>query len=255
MNNFENNFFDLSHFNEKTKETPIEQKLSALHENMGGLFWDREKELMTGSVAKIISVGGFPVTLNKERLNLLGVEVSKQNILDAVSNSSGSSAFMSYLNPAGYNLQQLGNLVLNKHKHLSVLHTFTIGVLLSGISIGVENEFSCQRDIVHLSRVTVAKTKAQDNPCLVCRNEKIAHIYKNVLHYTKHQLIENDEFLDDKEERNLLFPTAKASAVILTGSLKDMLKLVQLANSGGKEDEFVDALKKIEKIINNVFDI
>lgn len=255
MSKFKDNFFDFSKFNNNSKNIPIEKKLLYLHEQIGGSFWDKEKELMTGSVAKIIAIGGFPISIDNETAKILGNEINKDSVLEALVVSSGTSAFMSYLNPANHDLAHLGDLVVNKHKHLSVLHTFSVSVLLSGISIGVENEFSCQRDIVHLSRVTVAKTKAQDSPCLVCRNEKLANIYKDILHYTKQKLIDNNEIFNDKEDRNLLFPTAKSSAVILTGSIKNILKLTSLAHSGGKEDEFVESLSHIENIINNVFDI
>ena len=57
----------------------------------------------------------------------------------------------------------------------------------------------------------------------------------------------------DHETRNLLFPSAKASAVILTGSLKDIMKLIALKEAGGKEAEFVSALTLIQDVVGCAF--
>jgi hypothetical protein len=51
----------------------------------------------------------------------------------------------------------------------------------------------------------------------------------------------------------LLFPTAKASGLLITGSLRNMMKLVSMKDSGGKEDEFVAALINIEKVLVATF--
>jgi hypothetical protein len=64
-------------------------------------------------------------------------------------------------------------------------------------------------------------------------------------------LAEHD--IQDNETRNLLFPTAKASGLLITGSLRNMMKLVSMKDSGGKEDEFVAALLNIEKVLETTF--
>jgi hypothetical protein len=159
------------------------------------------------------------------------------------------SSFMSYLNPKNKTLSELSDAVLSL-KHLSCLHTINISVIICGITSGVEHEISSQRDIIHLSRLTVAKTIAQNAPCLVLNNDKYYQQYKKVLKLTKNVV---NSSLDDGETRNLLFPSAKASAIMLTGSIKNFLKLVQLKDSGGKEDELVKVLKSLEDILKGIF--
>lgn len=246
-------FLDFNKMNElfNDQELKSSQKIAAMYESMGGEFYDPEKTIMKGSQVGIVSIGGLPVEVGSDgSLNLLGNPVSLETLREHLYRSVGMSSYMSYLNPKGKMLEDVGRTTLEL-QHYSVLHMINISVLLVGISIGVEHEFSSQRDIVHLSRVTVAKTKAQESPCLILRNPDYYEAYKEILEKTKEVLNKFEN--NDMETRNLLFPSAKASAVILTGSLKNMLKLVSLKDAGGKEDEFVDALNKIDDVLKFVF--
>lgn len=245
-------FLDFNALNEEMIENGLKsyQKLPFIYEQMGGEFYDTEKQILKGSTVGVISIGGFPVELSHDgKLMVLGKETTISEIKEHLYKTVGMSSFMSYLNPKNKTLGELSEAVLAL-KHLSCLHTVHISVLLCGITSGVEHEFSSQRDIIHLSRLTVAKTVAQNAPCLVLHNEKYYDQYKKVLRLTQ-DVVSNSP--DDAETRNLLFPSAKASAIILTGSVKNFLKLIQLKDSGGKEDEFITVLKSIERVLQKIF--
>lgn len=222
-------------------------KLSQIYEKMGGLFHDEEKELMKGAVIGIVSVGGLPVEVSGADVKLLGVTVTPEKLKQEFNKMYGMSSFMSYLNPNQVPLDILGQATLDRG-HTSILHTVSLGVLVVGISSGVEHEISSQRDIVHLSRLTVSKTKAQESPCLVLRNPKYIQSYKSILHQIKHTLSEVTD--NDLETRNLLYPSSKASAVLITGSVKNFKKLISLKDCGGKEDEFIELLEKLENALS-----
>lgn len=222
-------------------------KLSQIYEKMGGLFHDEEKELMEGAVVGIVSVGGVPVEVEGEEIKLLGAAITPEKLRQEFNKTYGMSSFMSYLNPNQIPLNVLGKATLDRG-HTSILHTVSLGVLVVGVSSGVEHEISSQRDIVHLSRLTVAKTKAQDSPCLVLRNPRYIQAYKSILHQTKHALAEVND--DDLEARNLLYPSSKASAVLITGSVKNFKKFIALKDCGGKEDEFIELLEKLENALS-----
>lgn len=246
-------FLDFNKMNNDIISNNIQSnnKLQYIHEHMSGDFYDNEKTIMKGSKTAIVSIGGFPIELSDNgSLQLIGNDISINELTQSLYKSVGMSSFMSYLNPNNKSLNEIADSTLSK-EHYSVLHMINISVLVSGISIGVEHEFSSQRDIIHLSRVTVAKTKSQSTPCLVLGNPQYYEIYKAVSNYTEEAL--KNIKIDDNETRNLLFPTAKASAVILTGSLRNMMKLVALKDSGGKETEFIKVLENINGLLNFVF--
>jgi len=227
------------------------EKLAYIHAAIGGKFHDDDQEIMTGSAAAIVAIGGFPIELDLDgHLSFFGQAVTVNEMKEKLYQTVGLSSFMSYLNPKNKSLNEIADTTIGLG-HYSVLHQIQLSVLLTGISIGVEHEFSTQRDIVHLSRITVAKTKAQNSPCLVLRNPQYLEVYKQVLKQTK-DIIKKSS-IDDHETRNLLFPAAKASGLVITGSLRNLLKLTELKNAGGKEDEFVEALTKIEQLVKELF--
>lgn len=251
MNNIKTgDFLDFNQLNEYliTHKIPLEDKLKVTHQITGGEFLD--ENIISKANVSICGIGGFPV-VNKNNESLInGGVINKENLQKDIFTMSGISAFMSYFNPSNLELNDLGHKVVYDHRHLSILHTVSVNLFISGISIGVEHEFASQRDILHLSRLTVSKAHAQDNPCLVLSDEKYLPIYKKILNSTKNEIGKN-EFEKDVELRNLLFPTAKASAIMITASLRNLLKLIELKNSGGKEKEFVDVLKQIDIVLKN----
>lgn len=251
MNKFP--FADFNQINNEMNDLNLKshEKLAYMHTAIGGGFYDKEKTIMTGSAAAIVTLGSFPVELNKTGgLSFMGNDVSLAMVKHKLYQSVGLSSFMSYLNPKNKSLGAIAESTIEL-KHHSVLHQIQLGIMITGISIGVEHEFSTQRDIVHLSRLTVAKTSAQQNPCLVLRDIKHYDLYKAVLESTNKILAEHTDV--DNETRNLLFPAAKASGLLITGSLRNFMKLISMKNSGGKEAEFIESLLKIENLLEHVF--
>lgn len=244
-------FADFNKINEKLNELQIESydKLAMIHDFIGGQFLDNEKNIMSGPRSAIVSIGGIATEVENKKLHMLGKETTIEELKESFNKSIGMSSFMSYLNPKNKSLDEIAETTLNL-KHNSVLHQINIGILLTGISIGVEHEFSTQRDIIHLSRITVAKTKAQQSPCLVLPDEKYLKVYQEVLKSTNDILKDNN--IDDNEIRNLLFPTAKASGLIINGSLRNIMKLIALKDAGGKENEFIRSLENIENTLSSL---
>jgi hypothetical protein len=239
-------FLDFGQLNDlmNSLEIKASDKLRFIYESMYGVFHDQEKELMAGSVVGLVAIGGIPITIKDGKTWLHGQEITPDQIKHQLMQTVGMSSFMSYLNPKNKTLEEMAQTTIDIN-HLSVLHTISFSILMAGISSGVEHELSSQRDIVHLSRLTVAKTKAQDSPCLVLRDRRHVDAYKKVLAFTKTMTSD----IEDSETRNLLFPSAKASAVIITGTLKNLLKLVALKDAGGKEAELVELLVNLERIL------
>lgn len=225
---------------------PAYEKLSYIYERMGGDFFDKEKRLIKGSKVALVGIGGLPISIKNDKIFILGNETNLSSIKKELYTTMGFSAGMSYLNPYNKTNNELADKTLSLG-HNSIKHTIQLNILLVGISSGVEHEFSSQRDIVHLSRLTVAKTSAQKKPCLILRNPQFVNSYKKIIEETD----KITESITDKdwESINLLYPSAKASMVMLSGTLKNIEKLIDLKNSDGKEDEFIESLEKIESLI------
>lgn len=248
-------FLDFNMLNQYLIRNNIKQsnKLKEIHRITGGSFM--MDDIIESANVSICGIGGFPV-VNSEKGSLInGNIINKETLENSFYTMSGISAFMSYLNPSNMELNDLGEKVINDYNHLSILHTVSINLFVSGLSVGVEHEFSSQRDIIHLSRLTVAKTQTQNSPCLVLSDKDHLELYRKVLDYTKKE-VNSAGLSKNSEVQNLLFPTAKASAIMITGSLKNILKLIELKNAGGKEKEFVAILEKIDEVLKkNIFEL
>lgn len=240
---------DFEQLNNKINDLkiPSYQKLPYIYSQMGGEFYDEGKRLLKGARVALTGIGGLPITVKENEYSILDKNISLNEIKAELYKTLGMSAGMSYLNPYNKTNNDLADKTLSLG-HNSIKHTIFLNILLVGISIGVEHEFSSQRDIIHLSRLTVAKTSAQKQPCIVLSSDKQANIYKSVLDFTDKQ-IENYKGEKDWESLNLLYPSAKASMLMISGSLRNIEKLVSLKDSDGKEDEFIDILNKIESVI------
>lgn len=240
-------FLDFNQLNNSlvSKDTKSFNKLNAIYKLMGGEFWDTDERIMKGSKVAIVGLGGIPFNVKNDEVFIMDSKIDKNNLIDELKKTLGLSAFLSYLNPLNKSLEEIADKSLSLG-HNSILHTISLNILIVGITIGAEHEFASQRDIMHLSRLTVAKTNSQKKPSLTLYNKNLLESYINVLKYTD-SILENIK--EDNEARNLLYPTSKSSAIMLTGSLNNFKKLTSLMNSGGKEDEFVYILKQINDII------
>lgn len=245
-------FLDFDQLNEKMikENVPSYKKLQYIYKTMDGTFHDEEQRLLTGSRAALVGIGGFPISVINGKPHILNNEVDLNEVKQSLHTMMGFSAGMSYLNPYNKSNYSLAEKTLSLG-HNSIKHTLYLNILLVGISIGVEHEYSSQRDLVHLSRLTVAKTSAQKDPCLVLHNPLYVEQYKTILS-AHDQLSEVIEEKKDWESANLLFPSAKASMILLSGTLRNFEKIVELRHSGGKENEFISSLNQISDLIQNI---
>jgi hypothetical protein len=165
----------------------------------------------------------------------------------------GASALFTYLNPRDRPLPELGDTAL-RLGHRSVLHAAAINVLLAGHTNAVEHELSSQRDLVHLSRLTVNRTAAQSDPPLRIVDARLLPVADEIMRVTRKHLptatgvsadgVSADGVSADAlEYRNALFPGAKASAVLLSGTVRNLLKVAAAAMD--KEAELARLLRPV----------
>ena len=219
-----------------------QDKLIAALGLAGCQSWDEEGRYIKGSSISLAGIGGLPVS--KE---LLGTCRQDGKTIMA------TSAAMSYLNSGGKSLDDLYGTVTDKG-HFSIAHTMTANLLVAGVSTAVENEFNSQRDVVHLSRVTVGRTSIQQRPPIITPTEDDYPVTRAITEFTDHQLAGiQPSKLDDWERRNILYPSAKATLFLATASLRNFQKLVSQKNDGGKEAEYRTTLTQIEECLNTLW--
>ncbi|MFT4977624.1 MAG: hypothetical protein ACI8S6_003531, partial [Myxococcota bacterium] len=147
-------------------DTPTPSRLTALLAGSGVDFYDADCRFVRAPAVSIVGIGGLPVTLRDGALHIGGASQSIPQLRAALTEMIGLGGFMSYLNPRDRSPAELA-AVLWANDHGSTGHACMLNFLLSGFSVAVENELCIQRDLLHLSRVTVARTKAQDDPPIV----------------------------------------------------------------------------------------
>ena len=164
-------------------------------------------------------------------------------------------AFMSYLNSGNKTLDEMLSTLRDKN-HKSTEHMVFLNVLVSGISTSVANEFNSQRDLVHLARITEARTKIQENPPYVLLDEgdmPMYRIIKNLIGSLVPKQVHQHSKLDEIEWVNLIHPAAKWTAIILSWSLRNLRKIASMKDDTWKEKEFRRALIKLDDVLRNLF--
>eukprot|EP00466_Bigelowiella_natans_P007618 jgi/Bigna1/71256/fgenesh1_pg.15_\ len=223
---------------------------------------DQGRLFVRDPVLAVSAIGGIPIRLGtsvpRDCVELgigpvgKGPVVHVKDLADAFRRQMGLAGFPSYLNPKGISADQMWDVVA-KHRHFSVAHAASVSFVMAGHSCAVENEFNCQRDIIHIARLTVARTAAQANPPLVVPHRELLPAYRRVRESTA-GLIEEMKQRKRPEEMNVgdwqearfaMFPAAKAHVAVVTGSLRNLQKLSGEMSSGGKEIEYVRLLSKM----------
>ena len=229
---------------ESLKGTPTPQRLERLLGLSGcesyepGLF-----KSLSGGIALI---GGLPIT-NTDPLEVNGVAMTPKQIRNGFCIARGIGGFFTYLNPHDRSAQELCALQ-NDHGHFSTAHLCTVSIALFGLTSAVEHKFDCQRDLLHLSRLTVSHTQAQSHPPFFVRIPKHLNAYRTLRQATatiRNELDPADA--DELESANNLWSKNAATAVLLTGSLRNWQHVIKNGgNDKGKEREYRDALAMIE---------
>lgn len=242
----------------KTKQT---NRASTLMMNVGVEFFDDECIFISKPSIAIMGLGGLPIYWDentpKDHICIGNGSLSISNITDFYYEMFSFGANHSYLNPYNLSYQKMISKLIDK-QHFSVTHLGYINLIVSGISISVENEFNSQRDIIHISRLTENRTKSQCEPPIVVLYPELLQpskeIYfktlENLENYKKSNFISDLDFL---EGRNALFPASKGTLIIISGTIKNLLKLTQSIGDVGKEEEYRRVLLKINDSLFGIF--
>jgi hypothetical protein len=216
----------------------------------------KSRDFVSKPSTRIVSLGGIPLV---DHGDSFAFALSPDVPLDIVAYRAateqmmGYSGMMSYLNSGRKTSEEMFEMLLSRDE-LSAAHTVSASVLVAGISVAVENEFNSQRDLVHLSRVTVARTAIQNNPPLVVHDPRHLTAFREALVLARN-LREGLEATrkDDLEAINLVYPAAKATAFVMTASLRNFMKLLAQESDHGKEREYRAALALIRSNLKFVW--
>ena len=228
---------------------PLHDRLEALLVAGGCRF--HEPGLVALPAVRCVGVGGLPVTC-VDPLHLGGVPFPAASLATAFHAMRGLGGMLTYLNPKDRTPAQMAD-VLEDVGHGSTRHLAVLNIAVLGLSSAVEHEFATQRDLVHLARLTVARTGAQRDPPLVVLAPEDLDLYRQARDCTRGLRSQAARRGRDADESlNNLFPSAKASAVVLTGSLRNLDKLVGQAEDPGKEREYRALLRLLRAVITRV---
>lgn len=238
-----------------------EDRLRSLLSAGGVKFFDDSDGLYVSRPSVgIIGIGGIPVrwsdTLPENRVGLSlypGESVSLEHIRLAHIDMMGWGGFCTYLNPKDVSTREMVKIMTDAG-HISTAHMVTINVMVLGVSTAVENEFNSQRDLIHLARLTEARTMSQKSPSVVVLYPELVPLFENVLRNTRDLVKEKEDIgntvlarNDYLEATNTAYPAAKATMFILTSSLRNLQKLVPALSDRGKEEEY----KRILALMND----
>jgi hypothetical protein len=228
---------------------PAERRLAHLLAAAGCGFHDGDRRrLVSGPSARLTALGGLPFST----LARLGLD--PRAAAEATRGSMGALGAMSYLSVPGGSSGAAYEAVAVGHGHVSVAHGASVSVLVAGISCACANEFNVQRDLVHLARVTEARTAAQSAPPIVVPHPRLARSHARLLAACDAIRAEAASDLagaldgrDAAEALNLAFPAGKATALVVTGTLRNVQKLLAAETDPGKEREFRSALAALRE--------
>jgi len=247
-------FIDLERLWQGVVGIPQADRLRVLLREAGVRFWDEGDLLVRESSIGVVGVGGLPISiLNDERgvgfAAMGGAPFNITQLREAILNMMGACAFMTYLNPRDKSQRAMTNDVFAK-EHFSIAHSVFLNVGIFGLSCAVENELNSQRDLVHLARVTIARTAAQRDPPLFVLDETDLPHYVRVRSLVR-EIVEESK-TRNFESLNNLFPAAKAGMVIASGSLRNYQKLLVAKEDPGKEEEYRRILGKLHRLLREL---
>ena len=253
-------FLDISSVFEKLQVIDAQEKLRELLSLGGTEFYDTDKQFVRKPNVSIVGLGGLsfdfqkisakhelPIRNSNAVIEFAEIERMFQP-LQAV------GGFFSYLNTTNLSSTEMSE-VLTSHNHFSTLHLSYINFGIFGISSLVENEINSQRDILHIARITEARTQVQSNPPIVVLDPEHLETYSQVLKQTQQRrngLSKSDKLSkrDFLESANGLFPASKATAVIVSITLRNLIKFINLIDDLGKEEELKRVLYQLATISN-----
>ncbi len=247
-------FFDTIAIFDSIAQSENINKLSSLMKNTGVSFYDENYCFIKKPSVGLIGLGGLAFNLSSEdskiRVKNTNAAFTTNEISKIFEPLQASGGFMSYLNTGNLTPPEMIE-IMHTSNHLSTLHMSYINIGIFGISSLVENEFNCQRDLIHLARITEARASVQDRPPISVLYPEFYDSYKKVydLSYSLRSKIASNNLSkkDMLESVNAMYPASKATALIISGSLRNIRKLTDLLGDNGKEEE----MKRILAMIND----
>lgn len=229
-----------------------------------GVAWHAKTDaddprLVSDFSVKIAALGGIPfVRMADGQFALKNTPLQPfelRGYQSAIKSMMAYSGMMSYLNSGRLSVDEI-SAAMDSKGHGSVAHTVQVSLLVSGITTAVENEFNSQRDLVHLSRITVARTSVQSDPPIVVRDIGTLDAYRCVAKVAAaERALLAGSGRDFLETANQLFPAAKATAFIMTGTLRNLFKLTSCVSDEGKEREFRDVLMRVDRQLKSLIGV
>jgi hypothetical protein len=246
---------DLTLLFRSVRGVPPAKRLRALLAGAGVAFHDAERDLVRAPAAALVAVGGLPLRRHDGGWSL-GPTAPASDLLARVGEGQreamGHAAAMTYLNPRDASPEELARTVLGRG-HGSIAHVASVTLLLAGLSTAVENELNGQRDLVHLARITEARTLAQGDPPVCVLDARDVPLFRAALDHARASLAAlpaDDRAPADRHEgQHLVFPAAKATMVLVTGSLRSLQKLVSAVDDEGRELEYRRCLSAVNNVL------
>ncbi len=115
------------------------------------MFADLNAELDALPEVAVVAVGGLPILLRDGAHWLLGIEATPASVAEQLKLGLGLGAVLTYRNPKGKSLGELGELCL-RQGHLWTAHVLSLTVALDRAPLAVRNAFAFDRRF-HLSWV------------------------------------------------------------------------------------------------------
>lgn len=247
-----------------TKETLLKDHLRQKMINVGVEFWDEEKTIVKKPVVGISSIGGFSICIENDlppgTIKLwLGETttgpIAIESLAQGFRQTNGMQSTHTFMNPNCKTPNELYTAT-TKYGHYSINHGSSLSFHVFGMSQKVENEFDVQRDVVYLARETSARSGCQNEPALVALTETGARVSKKIredIIKTLAEFPQEGNKLDWLEERNGLFPKNAAVSLGVTGTVRNLMKLIADLDSDGKELEYRNLLAIMNDSLNNLF--
>ena len=237
---------------EHIRDTPSELKISEALSYAGCEFHDDDMRFVSGYTISLAGIGGVPIA----HVNDTEAEISaslQERILGS-RELMGSAAAFSYLNSGEKDIHELYDSV-TKLGHFSIAHAIQVNLVIAGISEGAELELNLQRDLVHLSKLTNARTKVQNNPPIVVPKGYDPSLIEGLYRHSQDvaATLRQEGDADSMEYANSLFPVNKATILMISGDLSNLRKITALRKDMGKEIELRTMATGIFNLLNSMW--
>lgn len=237
---------DVPRLYEAITGVPHAQRLRTILRQAGCEFHDPDGRFVKTSRVLLAALGGIMIRVSDDGVPTVGRSTLAEHVQDA-RKTMACAGMLSYLNPNDKDEETMWSQLVATHGVPSTAHIPQISVLVAGLSVKAELELCCQRDIVHLSRLTSARTAAQDDPPIRVEDERMLGFYQEMLaNRPKNPGVPREAF-------NSMMPLSKCSVLLISGGLKNMLKLAAMRHDTGKEAEVRDICGSVHAVITGLY--